>query len=84
MLLVAPPTIYIRPNQALHQIVATEFKALNKTISAYLAELPDVGAAIAVADDKQIIWEDTYGFVDGEGSWPIDRNSTTKYPMFHP
>jgi CubicO group peptidase (beta-lactamase class C family) len=63
---------WTQQNQTLHQGAAT---VLNKQFSEYLSKKPDFGAAIAVVDDKQIIWEKTSGFVDGEGSRPVDPNT---------
>lgn len=65
-------TASAQQDQTLHETVATE---LNKAISEYLSNRPNFGAAIAVVDDKEIIWERTFGFTDGEGSRPVDANT---------
>jgi CubicO group peptidase (beta-lactamase class C family) len=72
VLLAAALTTYAQQNQTLHQGVAA---VLNKQFSEYLSEKPNFGAAIAVVDDKQIIWEKTFGFVDGDSSRPVDANT---------
>jgi CubicO group peptidase (beta-lactamase class C family) len=74
-LLVAPLTICAQKSQSLHEGVAANFKALDLTISAYMAQRPDDGAAIAIVDDEQIIWEKTYGCIDGKVSRRVDANT---------
>jgi len=75
VLLITPLTVYPQQNQLLHERVVTNVKALDLTISAYMAQRPDDGAAIAIVNDKQIIWEKTYGCVDGKDSRPVDANT---------
>jgi len=75
VLLITPLTIYAQQNQSLHERVITNFKALDLTISAIMAKRPMDGAAIAIVDDKKIIWEKTYGCIDGKGSPPVDANT---------
>ncbi len=72
VLLVAAQAIYAQQNPTLQQEVAAE---LDKRISQYLSQKPDFGAAIAVVDDKQIIWERMFGCVDGDSSRPVDENT---------
>ncbi len=72
VLFVAVQTIYAQQNSTLQEGVAA---VLNKVISEYLAEKPSFGFAVAVVDDKQIIWEKTFGCVDGKASRPIDANT---------
>jgi CubicO group peptidase (beta-lactamase class C family) len=74
-LLFAPLTIFAQDSRALHQSVVASFTELDKTISAYMAQRPGDGVAIAIVDDKQIVWEKTYGCIDGEGSRPVDGNT---------
>ena len=75
VLLITPLTIYALQNPSLNQRFAAGFTELDKTISAYLLQRPDDGAAIAVVDGEQIIWEKTYGCVNGRGSRLVDANT---------
>jgi CubicO group peptidase (beta-lactamase class C family) len=49
--------------------------SLDREVSEHLSERPNFGVAIAVVDDKEIIWEKTSGWVDGEGSPAVDENT---------
>jgi CubicO group peptidase (beta-lactamase class C family) len=48
---------------------------LDAEYSRYLSGKPGFGAAIAVVDDKGIVWEKTFGQVDGDGSRMVDANT---------
>ncbi len=72
VLFIAAHAMYAQQSPTLHQGVAA---VLNNRHSAYLSQKPDFGAAIAVVDDKEIIWEKTFGCVDGDGSRPVDANT---------
>jgi len=72
VLLAASLTIYAQQDSTLHERVAA---VLSKEFFQYLSEKSDFGAAIAVVDDNQIVWEKTFGFVDGKDSRPIDANT---------
>ena len=75
VLLITPLTIYAQQNQSLHERVVARFTELDKTISAYLAQRPNDGVAIAIVDGNQIIWEKIYGCVDGTGTSLVDANT---------
>ena len=72
LLITASSTLGVENDQTLHREVAA---VLGKEYSSYLSQRPDFGAAIAVVDDKTIVWEKTFGCVDGEGSRPVDENT---------
>jgi CubicO group peptidase (beta-lactamase class C family) len=65
-------TAWAQQDQTLQQAVAKE---LDTAISQYLSDKPKFGAAIAVVDDQQVIWQKEFGCVDGEGSRPIDGDT---------
>jgi CubicO group peptidase (beta-lactamase class C family) len=71
VLFAAAITIYAQQDSTLQERVAA---VLNNEYSAYLPEKPGFGAAIAVVDNKQIIWEKTFGCVDEDSSRPVDAN----------
>jgi CubicO group peptidase (beta-lactamase class C family) len=48
---------------------------LRKEFSQCLSEKPDFGGAIAVVDDKHIVWEETFGSVNGKETRLIDVNT---------
>jgi CubicO group peptidase (beta-lactamase class C family) len=56
-------------DQTLAEEVARQFK---ETLPDQLSEASIPGAAIAVVDDRNIIWEQAYGHVAGEDSRPVD------------
>jgi CubicO group peptidase (beta-lactamase class C family) len=71
----ASSTAWAQQDQTLQEKVVAEVTEFSKMISAHLSMQPDIGAAIAIVDDKQVVWEHTYGCLDGAGSRPINANT---------
>lgn len=56
-------------DSSLAQVVAA---GLATELPAWLTDAAVPGAAIAVVDDRQVVWEMAWGHVDGDGSAPVD------------
>jgi len=63
---------FVQGEQTLTEEVARDIK---EKLPDMLSQASIPGAAVAVVDDKNIVWEIAYGHVDGDGSRPVDVNT---------